>query len=145
MLMEWKNHHIHSYDMLIHAELPTLTHREVELIANIARYHRGPAPRASHANFHHLGDDDQRLVRHLAGILRVADGLDRLHTQNVTGVTVEVESEWVRFEAHAEEDPTVNLEFARKKADLFEDAFHGRTKFRWQPSPARAAVFRVKG
>ncbi len=145
MLIEWKNHHTHSYDMLIHAQLPTLTHREVELIANIARYHRGPAPRPSHENFHHLGDDDQRLVRHLAGILRVADGLDRLHTQNVTGVTVGVEAEWVRFEAHAEDNPTVNLEFARKKADLFEGAFHGRTKFRWQQSPARAAVLRVKG
>jgi exopolyphosphatase/guanosine-5'-triphosphate,3'-diphosphate pyrophosphatase len=132
-LISQDQHHRHSYDMIVHAELPGFTRREIEIIANIARYHRRKGPSPNHFNFRKLGDDDQRLVGHLVGILRVADGLDHTRTQTISAVRVDAEPRCVRFQAHAEQEPSLNLEYALRKADVFERAFHTQGAFSWTP------------
>ncbi|NBR91949.1 MAG: Ppx/GppA family phosphatase [Actinobacteria bacterium] len=71
-------HHLHSYYLIRNSELMGLTDREIELIAQIARYHRKSVPKPEHAEFSALSPSDQRLVRGLAALLRVAIGLDQL-------------------------------------------------------------------
>ena len=75
--------------MIRNSELAGLTDGEIEVIAQVARYHRKSEPKQSHEAFAALGDDDQRLVRSLAAVLRVAIGLDRRHEGRVAGVKVE--------------------------------------------------------
>jgi exopolyphosphatase/guanosine-5'-triphosphate,3'-diphosphate pyrophosphatase len=71
-------HHKHSYYLIRHTEqLTGFTSHEVELIAQIARYHRKSAPSTKHPEFAALSDDDRRLVRLLAGFERLGIGLDR--------------------------------------------------------------------
>ncbi len=136
MLIGWEDHEQHSYDMILHADLALYSRRELEVIANIARYHRGRGPRPRDPNLRKLNDDDQRLVGQLAGILRIADGLDRLHTQNVSDLVVSVEPKCVRIDVAAASSPDVNLRFARKKADVFDAAFHTRVDIGWSPALA---------
>ncbi|HLM28571.1 MAG TPA: Ppx/GppA phosphatase family protein, partial [Acidimicrobiales bacterium] len=81
-------HHKHSYYVIRNSEhLTGFTDREVELIAQVARYHRKSTPRKKHPEFVQLGPEDQVRVRALAGLLRVAVGLDRTHGARVTGVS----------------------------------------------------------
>jgi exopolyphosphatase/guanosine-5'-triphosphate,3'-diphosphate pyrophosphatase len=83
-------HHKHSYYVIRNSEqLAGFTQHEIELIAQIARYHRKSAPKAKHPEFASLGPDDQRLVATLAGILRIAIGLDRTHAQVVRSLRCE--------------------------------------------------------
>src|SRR3990170_3973160 len=100
-LINHAKHHKHAYHLIMHGELAGFTAREVELIANVARYHRRALPRRSHENLARLDREDQRLVRQLAGILRVADGLDRTHTQAVSGVRCQVSGRRARLEVLA--------------------------------------------
>jgi exopolyphosphatase/guanosine-5'-triphosphate,3'-diphosphate pyrophosphatase len=80
-------HHKHSYYVIRNSEhLTGFTDREIELIAQVARYHRKSVPRKKHPEFAALDRDDQGRVRTLAAILRVAVGLDRNHAGRVTGV-----------------------------------------------------------
>ena len=73
-------HHKHSYYVIRNSEhLTGFTDAEIELIAQVARYHRKSAPKPKHEAFAALDEDDQTIVRTLAGILRVAIGLDRAH------------------------------------------------------------------
>ena len=72
--------------MIRNSELAGLTDHEIEMIAQIARYHRKSEPKQSHPPFAALSAGDQRLVRSLAGVLRVAIGLDRRHEGRVGGV-----------------------------------------------------------
>ena len=73
-------HHKHSYYVIRNSEwLAGFTQHEVELIAQVARYHRKSAPKAKHLEHAALAPRDQRLVCVLAGLLRVAIGLDRTH------------------------------------------------------------------
>ncbi|MGQ0433846.1 MAG: Ppx/GppA phosphatase family protein [Microthrixaceae bacterium] len=90
MFLSYGRHHKHSYYVIRSSDrLTGFTEDEVELIALVARYHRKSEPRRKHAEFAALDDAQQRLVRCLAGLLRVAIGLDRNHAARVAAVEVE--------------------------------------------------------
>jgi len=130
-LINHAKHHKHAYHLIQNAELQGWTAREVELIANVARYHRKAAPKQRHANFRRLERADRRQVRRLAAILRVADGLDRTHTQRITAVGVEAGRGPVRLILAAESDPQVERWDADRKAGLFAKVFDGVPAFVW--------------
>ena len=88
-LIDYDKHHKHSYHLILNSRLAGFRPQELELIANIARYHRGGKPKAKHANYDRLAAADQERVRRLAAILRIAGGLDRSHSQQVRGVELE--------------------------------------------------------
>lgn len=83
-----EKHHKHSYYLVANADLPGLSEQEVELAAQVARYHRKKEPSPKHAPFAALAPSDQRRVTTLAAILRVADALDREHRGAVQTVKV---------------------------------------------------------
>jgi exopolyphosphatase / guanosine-5'-triphosphate,3'-diphosphate pyrophosphatase len=84
LFISHSKHHLHSYYVIRNAEsLTGFTDTEIEIIALLARYHRKSAPKPTHAEFHRLAADNQQLVKTLAGILRVAIGLDRSHDRRV--------------------------------------------------------------
>ncbi len=63
---------------------------EVEIIALLARYHRKGGPQLRHRRFSKLDDRGRRTVLWLAGILRIADGLDRAHVSAVQWLSASV-------------------------------------------------------
>jgi exopolyphosphatase/guanosine-5'-triphosphate,3'-diphosphate pyrophosphatase len=81
-------HHKTAYRLIMEAELPGLTEREIRMVANIARYHRGARPKPRHKGFAALDPDDREIVEMLSAILRLADGLDRSHTDAVRDLEV---------------------------------------------------------
>ncbi|MBE9168151.1 Ppx/GppA family phosphatase [Pleurocapsales cyanobacterium LEGE 06147] len=71
-------HHKHSYYLIRNAEMLGFTELELELIANIARYHRKSKPKKKHEPYQKLPHKEyQLMVRQLAAILRLAVALDR--------------------------------------------------------------------
>lgn len=80
-------HHKHSYYVIRNSEhLTGFTDREIEIIAQTARYHRKSAPKPKHPDFARLKPADQDVVRALAAMLRVAIALDRTHAGLVDSV-----------------------------------------------------------
>ena len=71
--------------------LPGLSEREKRIVANVARYHRGAKPRASHEGLAALEPEEREIVRVLGALLRLADGLDRSHTDAVRDLEVWLE------------------------------------------------------
>jgi exopolyphosphatase/guanosine-5'-triphosphate,3'-diphosphate pyrophosphatase len=135
-IINYDKHHIHSYNLIAHADLPGLSRRQVELIAAIARYHRGASPRSRHECFERLRPAERQLVRVLSSIVRLAVGLDRTHTQTVTDVRVRVDAaaRAARFEVHAPADPAVDIWGAERKSPLFAEVFALAPTFVWQQS-----------
>jgi exopolyphosphatase/guanosine-5'-triphosphate,3'-diphosphate pyrophosphatase len=90
LVVAHSKHHIHAYYVVRNSELTGLTDHEINLIAQIARYHRKRHPKSSHPEFAAVSSTDQSRVRTLAGIVRIAIGLDRTHRSQVAGVRVEI-------------------------------------------------------
>jgi exopolyphosphatase/guanosine-5'-triphosphate,3'-diphosphate pyrophosphatase len=89
LFVSHSQHHLHSYYVIRNSDrLTGLTDTEIEIIAQIARYHRKSAPKPSHEAFARLRPHEQHVVRVLAGILRVAIGFDRSHEGRVRAVEV---------------------------------------------------------
>jgi exopolyphosphatase/guanosine-5'-triphosphate,3'-diphosphate pyrophosphatase len=84
LFISHSGHHKHSYYVIRNSEhLTGFTDGEIEVIAQVARYHRKSPPKAKHEAYAALDEADQQVVRTLAGILRVAIGLDRAHRGSV--------------------------------------------------------------
>jgi exopolyphosphatase/guanosine-5'-triphosphate,3'-diphosphate pyrophosphatase len=130
LVVSHSRHHLHSYYLVRNSELVGLTDHEIELIAQIARYHRKSAPKPSHPEFAALGPDDQRMVRVLAGMLRVAIGLDRSHTGRVRTVTVDDDGEVLTITAKGPRAADLSLELyaANERSGLLADALGRRVE-----------------
>ena len=85
-------HHKHSYYLIQNGGLLGHSEEEVEIIANIARYHRGSAPKASHPGYAKLSLEEKPLVLKMSSILRLAEALDRSHHQVFEEVRISVDT-----------------------------------------------------
>jgi exopolyphosphatase/guanosine-5'-triphosphate,3'-diphosphate pyrophosphatase len=131
-LINYDQHHKHSYHLILNSRLAGFKPRELEIIANVARYHRGSEPKKKHDNIARLAKSDRARVAKLAGILRIAGGLDRSNSRQVQAVSVAGNKDRLTFRALAAENPDVDLWAAENRARLFEDAFDCATSFEWQ-------------
>src|SRR5262249_44248233 len=130
----YSRHQRHSYYLITHGDLPGFSADEVEVIASVARYHKGGGPKARHENWQRLNPYLRPVVEKLAAMLRIADGLDRSHRQLVTEVGCRVRPRRVDFSVTARADCEAELDAARRKADLFERVFDRRPSFRAVPA-----------
>jgi CHAD domain-containing protein len=75
-----ENHHKESYRMIRELARPLgWSARELEMAAVVARYHRGALPRPRGRAMQLLDLPDRKSAMELAGILRLANALDKLH------------------------------------------------------------------
>lgn len=119
------SHHKHSYYLIRNSEALGFTNEEIALIANVARYHRKSHPKIRHPEFAELRPSDQRRVRILSAILRLADGLDRTHNGAVTGIDVHVDEQEIAMQIHCQTDASITFELwsAGRKKGLMEEVF----------------------
>ncbi|MBD2183729.1 Ppx/GppA family phosphatase [Planktothrix sp. FACHB-1355] len=72
------SHHKHSYYLIRNSELLGYTETEIDVIANLARYHRKSCPKKKHDNYRNLPTKEHRqMVSQLNTLLRLAVALDR--------------------------------------------------------------------
>ena len=124
LFISHSGHHKHSYYVIRNSEhLTGFTDREIEVIAQVARYHRRSAPKAKHDTFAALDEGDQEVVRTLAGILRVAIGLDRAHRGAVAALAVREAGDVLVLEVEPAggADVTVEIWSADERKALLEE------------------------
>ena len=118
-------HHKISYTLIKENEtrLTGFTPQQIELIANVARYHRKSPPSIEHEAFAALAQREQLMVEQLAALLRIADGLDRPHRQLVQQVRCELTADRVIVHVRALAEAGLHIEGASRKQALFDSVF----------------------
>jgi exopolyphosphatase/guanosine-5'-triphosphate,3'-diphosphate pyrophosphatase len=122
----YDGHAEHSYYIIKYGNLRGLSAEELEVVANVARYHSKRRPRKGDRDFRALDKPTRRCVRWLAAILRLAEGLDRSHYQLIKAVRVVRRGERVSVLVTARREARLEIWAARRRTDLLERAMGGR-------------------
>lgn len=118
-------HHRHSYYLIKNSELLGFNNEEIEMIANVARYHRKSHPKTKHIEFNKLSPNCKNKVKMLSGILRIADGLDRGHNSVIDNIQTEIKDKTYKIKVipNAGKEPILEVWGANMRKELFEESF----------------------
>jgi exopolyphosphatase / guanosine-5'-triphosphate,3'-diphosphate pyrophosphatase len=118
--IHYEDHHKHSYYLIKNGDLRGFEPEEIDTIALVARYHRLASPKRKHEGFGDLGRKKRNTVRTLAAILRLAENLDRSHTQAVSGLELHDRGDDDLLQIRTSGDAELELWAASRQAEPFE-------------------------
>ncbi len=116
-------HHKRARDIILAHDLEGVSRNEHRVIACVARYHRKAHPLGSHKIYRDLDPLRQQIVRKLAALLRIADGLDRSHTASARDLRVDRVDAGVRISVDQRTKNSTDIWGANRKRGLFEEVF----------------------
>ncbi|AVR44570.1 Ppx/GppA family phosphatase [Christiangramia fulva] len=117
--ISFRKHHKHALYLIRNSDLRGFTDDEINIMANVARYHRRSTPKKRHPFYKQLDKPLRKRIKKLSAILRIADGLDRSHYQNVKSLEIENGKEKVKLLITTEGDPELEIWGAERKSELF--------------------------
>ncbi len=135
------SHHKHSYYLVRNSELLGYTETEIEIIANLARYHRKSQPKKKHENYRNLLSKQHRqIVSQLSALLRLAVALDRRQIGAIARVECEYnpdsqELKMLIFPSKPDDDCALELWSLDYKKPVFEDEFKAKLEVQLKQSP----------
>ena len=133
-----ESHHKHALYLIKHSELTGFSEAERDVIANVARYHRGSEPKERHEFFAVLNQADRETVRSLASILRIADALDRRHDNRISDLRCTRNGRVMQIEMQSVSNCDREIAAAEQKCGLFEQVFDCRLTFSRRAAAKRA-------
>ncbi len=128
--IHYQKHHEHSFYLIRNAALDAFDPSEVEIVALVARFHRGSAPKPGHPALAGAKPWQQKTIRTLAALLRVADALDRTHASRVEQIFCSIRPKRVKLEVISPYAVDLELEAALAHGRLFEKVFDRRLSAR---------------
>ena len=125
-----RSHHKHSMYLIRSSELFGLTKKDITIVAMVARYHRRSAPKPTHEGYHEVTNEDRLVIIKLAALLRVADALDKTHTQHIDNILFERFPDEFVIIAPGVVDVTIENMALQEKGSMFEDVYGMRVRIR---------------
>ncbi len=123
-------HHKHAWYLIRHSDIFGLGAQEVELAAQVARYHRRSSPKPTHDAYMQLRRADRLTVSKLAAILRVANALDCLKGRNRIPVKLREHDGSLILMTDAFTHLPIMQQRTASRADLFEQMYGLRIAIR---------------
>ncbi|NLX47262.1 MAG: Ppx/GppA family phosphatase [Euryarchaeota archaeon] len=122
--ISFNDHHLHSHYIICHAELLGFSNREVLLMANVAKHHRKRAPKLGAVDLRELDAKDQQALVRLSTLLRMAESLDRSHSNLVQNVRFsKVTKRAVKLIVTASGDPQLEMWRMEEDRKAFKKAY----------------------
>ena len=117
-------HHKHSQYIIMNGELRGFSPSEIDVIGHVVRYHRKSQPSEKHIAYSILKPVHKRAVDVLSGILRLANGLERGHRQNVQKISVEVKGSAITLYLKTRYEPDIEIWAANLLKPWLETVLH---------------------
>ena len=117
------SHHKHSLYIINNSEIFGLSRKDVRLVGLVARYHRRASPKPTHPGYALLDRESRVIVSKLAAILRVADALERSHSQRISEIRCKREPGRLVITVPKVDDLSLEQLALMQKGSLFEETF----------------------
>lgn len=122
--LSYDTHQAHAYHLIKESSLPGFQPEEIEVIANLAYFHRKNTPKKKHPNLAGLNRDAIKSIRVLSALLRIAEGLDRSHTGIISHVRFYIAStDSLVLEMHAQRECQLEIWEVEKQKKYFKKIF----------------------
>ena len=119
--VSYSDHDFHSYNIIKNQNILGFSDRELELIANIARYHESSIPASSDSNYSILNSKDRMTVSKLSAILQLAESLDVSHKQKINEISISTSGQNIIFTAESKNNILLEEWCFNNNADFFEE------------------------
>lgn len=123
-----RRHHKTSRDLILKSKALPFNKDDQLLIAMIARYHRRSLPQDSHQYYQDFSTLKRARLSKLAGMLRLADGLDRKHVSSVKDISCRIKADKLLVRVKSDGFSQWEIQAAVKKADLLNGALKLETQ-----------------
>jgi exopolyphosphatase/guanosine-5'-triphosphate,3'-diphosphate pyrophosphatase len=117
---EARDHARKSFDMIAATHLPEFPSSRRLIVASVARYHRRLLPNIEHAGFGEMTPADQRVVRRLSAICRVAVALDASQRGVVDDVQIDIKPDRCLLTARTTANAEIERDCLAEAASAFE-------------------------
>ena len=123
MYIRGSDHQLHSYYIILHSDIFGLTKDDMQIISLVAKYHRGAGPNQTDTSYTSLPRTERVSVLKLAAILRVADALDRSHSQSPIEMTTKIQDDNLILSVKGVQNLNLEKIALSEKGNLFESVF----------------------
>ncbi len=131
--ISFRSHHKHSMYLILNSELFGLGKEDMMMVALIARYHRRAQPSPEHEGYNLLSRENRIIVSKLAAILRVADALERSHSQRISSLRCRIERGVLLVEVPGVDDLSLEQMALQQKGGMFESVYGMPVRLRALP------------
>jgi len=118
--ISFSKHHKHSHYLIRNSDIAGFNYKQKLMTAHIARYHRKSLPKKNHPIYEELDSKEIDIVKKLAAVVRVADGLDRGHKKFITDINVDITKNNITITPLSDKDITLEKRAFESKKDLLE-------------------------
>ena len=123
-------HQVHSYNLIKSSEIIGFSNRELEIMANVARYHSRDIPHYEHANYAQLSEKDKIVVSKLAGMMKLAESLDISHKQKISDLAIQRKGVILNFRVTTTAEALLEEWNFSRAAGFFEEVMGYRPVFK---------------
>ncbi len=122
--ISYDTHQAHAYHLIKESNLPGFQPEEIEIIANLAYFHRKNIPKKKHSNLTEINKDTIKSIRILSALLRIAESLDRSHAGIISNVRFYIAStDSLVLEIHAKRECQLEIWEVEKHKKYFKKVF----------------------
>ena len=123
IFIRMENHHEHSAYIISNSEFFGLTQNEITIVSQIAKYHRGHSNPQDDDHFQMLPRASRMTILKLTAIIRIADAIDRSHTQKFTELKIAKQRDSLLIYTGNKHNTVLERQALGEKGGMFESVF----------------------
>lgn len=116
-------HALHAYNILCAEDIMGFTDRDLNIIANIVKYHEQENPKIYDENYAVMTYNDRILIAKLVAILKLANSLDISYKQKVITISIIKENKKLLFKVQSRGNLLLEKWLFTKRSKYFEDVY----------------------
>jgi len=118
-------HHKTALNIILKTPVLQVNQKNRLIIGSVARYHRRALPSKKHDHYKALTSKEREIVSILAGILRIADGMDYSHKRKIRNVQASFNKDKINFLCFVNQLPVKQeVQSTIKKSELLAFVFN---------------------
>ena len=123
VFIRYDNHNLHSSYIIKNSEIFGLSRKDISIVSEISKYHKGYLTPQDEESFQMLPRSDRMTIMKLTAILRIADAMDRGHIQKFTDFDIKFTSSTMEIHTKNSRNTVLEKIALSEKAEMFESVF----------------------